>query len=267
MKFAIFMNRISIVTICFNNLEDLKVTLRHIDAQALKPFEHIIIDGSTKPDIKDYLSATTHPPYRAWISEPDKGISDAWNKGIKRAKGEIIHIQNSGDYYYNEHTLQQVSDIFGAHPEITWLHGKYIQYKGGTWVVTGDKFEKSKLYKGFRTIGHPTMFVGKELYEMHGMFDINLKICADYDFLNRIADEPFYFVDAPLVYFTPGGESNVQIKKSMKEAMLVYARYHGYSLKNKFWLGIRVPMLHYFSETALGSMLFRWKNRGKSVNS
>jgi len=257
------MNQISIVTICFNNPEELKTTISHIDSQTLKPFQHIIIDGSTKPDIKDYLSSIEHPDYRTWISERDKGISDAWNKGILRASGEIVHLQNSGDYYYDNSILQKVTETFDTNHNIQWLHGKYVQYKGGAWVVTGHPFEISELYKGFRTTGHPTFFVRKEMYQKHGMFDINLIICADYDFLNRIAEESFAFIDSPLVVFTPGGQSNVLIKNSMKEMIQIYTRYHGYSLKNRFWLGVRVPLLHYFSETRLGGMIFRFKNRGK----
>jgi len=258
------MNRITIITICFNNLEELKTTMAHIDAQSLKPFEHIIIDGSIKADIKNYLSSIPHPPYRTWISERDKGISDAWNKGILRATGDIIHLQNSGDYYYDNSILEKVTHAFENNPGIQWLHGKYLQYKGGTWVVTGNPFEKDKLYKGFRTTGHPTMFVRREMYDKHGLFDLNLVICSDYDFLNRVAEEPFVFMDEPLVVFTPGGQSNVLIKKSMREVVQIYTKYHGYSLKNRFWMKFRVPLLHYFSETALGGLLFRLKNRKKS---
>lgn len=72
--------KISIVTISFNNLEELQTTMARIDEQSYLPYEHIIVDGSTKPEIKDFLSKDQHPHYRSWISEPDKGISDAWNK-------------------------------------------------------------------------------------------------------------------------------------------------------------------------------------------
>jgi glycosyltransferase involved in cell wall biosynthesis len=257
------MNRISIVTICFNNLEDLKTTIAHLDRQTLLPFEHIIIDGSTKPDIKDYLSSIQHPAWRSWISEPDKGISDAWNKGIRKATGDIIHLQNSGDYYFDDTILQRVTEAYNQNPEIQWSHGKYAQFKGGTWIFTGHAFEKSRLFKGFSTTGHPTMFVRRQMYDKHGLFDLNLIICADYDFLCRISGEKFAFIDYPLVVFTPGGQSNILIRSSMKEMMQIYTKYFGYSLKNRLWLKIRVPMLHYFTETAIGKFLFRLKNKSR----
>jgi glycosyltransferase involved in cell wall biosynthesis len=257
------MNHISIVTICFNNLEDLKTTIAHIDKQLLKPFEHIIIDGSSKPAIKDYLLSISHPIYRTWISEPDKGIADAWNKGILKATGDIIHLQNSGDYYFDENILRLVADTFEKQPDIKWLHGKYAQYKGGTWLYTGQPFDKEKLYRGFRTTGHPTMFVRRQMYDKHGLFDINLAICADFDFLMRISKEDFTFIDRPLVVFTPGGASNILIKKSTKEMVDIYTKYKGFSIKNRLWLQVRVPLIHYFTETSLGGFLFRMKNKSK----
>ena len=77
------MNRISIITICFNNLDDLKATCASVDGQTVHPYEHIIIDGSTKSDIKEFLENNPQPSYRKWLCERDKGISDAFNKGIR----------------------------------------------------------------------------------------------------------------------------------------------------------------------------------------
>ena len=81
------MNRISVITICFNNLEDVISTCQSVDIQVEKPFEHLIIDGSTSPAIKNYLETNTQPAYRRWISEKDDGISDAFNKGVLNASG------------------------------------------------------------------------------------------------------------------------------------------------------------------------------------
>lgn len=255
-------NQISIVSICFNNLEDLKTTIAHIDKQSQPPYEHIIIDGSTTSDIKNYLKETAHPPYRTWISEPDKGISDAWNKGILKAKGDIIHLQNSGDYYYDNQVLETVGATFETHPEITWLHGQYAQYKGDVWVISGKPFDAAQTFKGFRTVGHPTMFVRKELYKKHGLFDLQYKIAMDFDFLMRIANEPFLFIEKPIAVFTPGGLSNKHIKDSMNEMTTIYTKYKGYSLKNRLW-ALRVIGLHKFTNTRIGKWLFQIKNADK----
>ncbi|MEO5581423.1 MAG: glycosyltransferase, partial [Saprospiraceae bacterium] len=95
------MNRISIITICYNNKTELVNTLDSIDSQSLRPYEHWIIDGSTNSDINDYLNSSPQASYRYWVFERDKGISDAFNKGIHHCKGEIIQFLNSGDRLYS----------------------------------------------------------------------------------------------------------------------------------------------------------------------
>ena len=112
------MSTISIVTICFNNKEDLLKTCASIDNQALLPFEHIVIDGSTKMDIKDWLIANQQPNYRSFVCEPDKGIADAFNKGILKTTGEIILLLNAGDTLYDTSVLQKATAAFDANPTI-----------------------------------------------------------------------------------------------------------------------------------------------------
>ena len=144
--------RISIITICYNNLQELKDTCESADRQTLLPFEHWIIDGSTNTDIKNYLQTTPQPAYRKWICEPDQGIADAFNKGIARATGDICNMLNAADYYFDAAVLQTVSDAFEAHPAISWLHGKYKLQRGGQWVIIGKPFEKEKFISYKKTI-------------------------------------------------------------------------------------------------------------------
>lgn len=256
--------RISIVTISFNNLDELKLTCIKIDEQEQLPFEHYIIDGSSTSEIKEWLENTQQPTYRKWLCEPDKGISDAFNKGIQRSTGDIIHLQNSGDYYYDEKVLKLVTDAFVQQPEIQWLHGKYAMYRGGIWLVAGKPFEVGKLYRGMRTIGHPTMFLRRQLYDKYGLFEVNKKIAMDYDMLIRIAREPFVFLDRPLVYFTPGGVSEDKLQAALKEIRESYFRYKGKSLLPVLW-GWRILLLNAFTRTFPGRLWFRIKNRNKMI--
>ena len=80
---------ISVITICFNNLKEVINTCTSVDKQLDMPFEHIIVDGSNNSEIADYLANNPQPKYRKWLSEKDKGIADAFNKGIKRALGNV----------------------------------------------------------------------------------------------------------------------------------------------------------------------------------
>ncbi|MCX6351448.1 MAG: glycosyltransferase family 2 protein [Bacteroidetes bacterium] len=250
------MPAISVITVCFNNLTELQKTIASVDAQTESPFEHIIINGSTQKEIENFLAANTQPSYRKVINEPDKGISDAFNKGIAKANGEIIHLLNSGDYYADTDVLKHISDCFLSHPKIQWLHGKYLQYRGGDWAPSGKPFEVEKLYRGIRQTAHPTMFVRKELYAKYGNFNLNKKIAMDYDFLLRIREEPFYFTPKILVKFSPDGVSNQNIKAGLDEVAESYKSAFGFSLQQQLWF-LRIRLLDALMKTSLGSVVRR----------
>lgn len=246
------MPTLSIITIAFNNLQDVVATCNSVDAQEHKPFEHIIIDGSTNKEINNYLASNTQPAYRKWITEPDEGIADAFNKGIKKSAGAVSLLLNSGDTLYDAAVLQKVNEVFENDKNLMWCHGKLELMRGGIWVVVGKPFERSKLYRGMRGTFHPTMFVKKELYEKHGLFRKELKMAMDYDFLCRIADEKNTFIDYPLARFDPTGISSAKYLEAMRESYAAYRSYFGSSMKQTFW-SRRLTLLHYLLQSRLGN--------------
>jgi glycosyltransferase involved in cell wall biosynthesis len=249
---------ISVITICFNNLDDLIDTCRSVDQQLIEPYEHWIIDGSTTDRIKNYLTTQPQPAYRKWIAEKDSGIADAFNKGILRATGEIINMLNSGDRYANESTLSKVIETFNDHPEIQWMHGKYQLKRGEQWITIGKPFERTKLYRGMRSLSHQTMFIRKALHDKYGLYDTGLTIAMDYDFVCRMASEPFVFVNYPLVIFTPGGISNTNYLASLKQAKQVYIKYFGRSMMLSIWQ-LRLKILFYLLKSPIGKYLYKIK--------
>lgn len=259
------MNRISVITICFNNLEDMISTCQSVDIQVEKPFEHLIIDGSTSPIIKDYLDTNKQPVYRRWISEKDDGISDAFNKGVSNAKGDIVVMLNSGDTFYNDAVLRIVSTEFDGDKNLQWLHSKYELHRGDLWIIIGKPFAKSKMYRGMRSICHQTMFVKKALHDKYGLYDKQLKIAMDYDFLLRIANEKFIFLETPLVKFAPAGTSSTNHPGLLKEIRKSYRKYYGSSLFLEIWQ-LRLKLLHYLLGTRIGKLLFKVKTVLKLEN-
>lgn len=252
------MNKISVITICFNNLTELKKTCESIDNQTVQPYEHLIIDGSTNTDIKSHLENTIIPSYRKSIHEKDSGISDAFNKGIRLAKGDILVMLNASDTYYDSHSLLKVIKAFEENPNINWLHAKYQLFRGGKWVIIGKPFEADKLYRGMRSICHQTMYVRKKLYDQYGLFDTSLKIGMDYDFLMRIKDEPFYFLYEPIVNYAPEGISSVQYLKSLKESSEIFKRRFGNTFLHRLWQ-IRLKFLYFLLKSPIGNLLYRIK--------
>lgn len=235
-----------------------------MDDQTVLPDEHLIIDGSTNEEIVSWLLQNPQPGYRHWIHERDKGISDAFNKGITHAKGELTHLLNSGDKYATITCIDTVRRCFEDDPALMWTHGQFIQHRGDVDVVSGLSFDESLLWRGMRTVAHPTMFVKKVLYDKHGLFNTNYRIAMDYDFLVRIRKEKFKFIATPLVYFAPGGASSLHFKKGMKEVRKSYTTHIGSSILLPLWQ-FRQRALYALLQTEWGKKLFRLKNRKKRV--
>jgi GT2 family glycosyltransferase len=252
------MSTITIVTICFNNFTELVKSCQSVNEQTYQPYEHIIIDGSTNSDIRHFLENHTQPQWRRWICERDNGIADAFNKGIKNANGEIIHLLNSGDVYFDKNVLQKVVTAFKPDNNTTWCHGQLHMKRGGTWVVIGKPFDKTKVYRGMRGTLHPAMFVTKALYNKVGLFDTSLKIAMDYDFLLRIANEPFTYLNFAIVTFDPHGVSSNTYLASLKENKSCYQKHYGNSFKLNVWQ-LRLKLLHYILQSPIGSFLYKIK--------
>lgn len=259
------MNAISITTIAFNNLQDVITTCKSVDMQDVQPFEHLIIDGSSNTEIKEYLENHPQPAYRRWICERDNGIADAFNKGIKNTTGNITLLLNSGDQLYDATVLQKVQDVFEKDPTIMWCHGKLNIMRGGVWVLIGKPFEKEKLYRGMRGTFHPTMYVKREVYNRSGLFDPNIKMAMDYDFLCRISNEKNTFIDYPLATFDPTGVTSTKYLDAMNESYVVYQKYFGKTFKQTLW-SWRLSLLHHLLESKLGKMLYQLKVKLKLEN-
>jgi glycosyltransferase involved in cell wall biosynthesis len=254
------MDRISVITICFNNLTDLQTSCASVDQQTSPPFEHIIINGSTNSDVSDWLESKPQPSYRRWISERDKGISDAFNKGIQHANGEIIHLLNAGDIYFNVGVLQTVLYKFESDPKITWITGRIEMKRGGIWVQVGVPFDPKQLYKGMRSISHPTYFLRAGVYKRVGLFLLEHKIAMDYDLLCRLKEEPYAYIPETLIHFDDKGVSTTGYLKSLEENIRVYESHFGYSLACRIWQ-FRLRLLHYLMGSAFGRFLYKIKMR------
>ena len=255
------MNSLSIITICFNNVEDLKKTCESVDKQKQLPLEQLIINGSTNDDIKNWYLSTPQPSYRKIINEHDKGIYDAFNKGIKLCKGTITHLLNSGDIYANENVTAIATDAFNNNATIKWISGNIIIHRAGSWFTIGKPFDKNQVYKGMRSIAHPTWFVKSEVYQKIGYYH-NFKIGMDYDMMCRIKEVPYQYIDATFVQFDNTGISSNNYLRSLKENIIVYETNFGFSIKCRIWQ-FRLKLIYYLMQTKIGKMLYKLKEKVK----
>ena len=254
------MNRITIVTICFNDVEGLIKSCASVDMQITKPYQHIIINGSTSKDVEEWYNKTAHSSFRSIINERDRGISDAFNKGIQMIDDGVVHLLNSGDVYASDQVLTLVHDTFQNHSAIQWISGKITLKRAGIWVNIGKPFDPEQLYKGMRSVSHPTWFVRKEVYNRVGLFSEQYKIAMDYDLMCRIKDEPYLFLDQVITKFDDTGVSTVQYLKSLQQNVEVYESHFGYSIICRLWQ-FRQKLFYYFLETAIGKFVFKIKSK------
>lgn len=175
------MIKLSIITINLNNKQGLKKTMESVFSQSLNVFEYIVIDGNSNDgsneEILKHESKITH-----WLSEPDSGIYNAMNKGIKLAKGEYLLFLNSGDYLESPSTIENVlnqlhtDDIVYGNMIID-RDGKYFQ------GISPSHLEFEEMIRG--TLWHPVSFIKKELFDKYGLYREKYKIISDYEFFLR----------------------------------------------------------------------------------
>ena len=218
--------KISIITATYNSEATLKDTLESVLSQSFTNYEHIIVDGnsddSTMNIVKQY-----EPKYNGklkYISEKDKGIYDAMNKGIRMATGDVIGILNSDDIYASKYVLEKISDTFnrtkcdGTYANILFKDEKTMTKTKRVWISASGKIEN-----GWQP-AHPTLYLKKEVYEKIGMYNLEYPICADYDFMIKMLKDKsikLTYINEVLVHMRIGGTSTDGLKgyyKNLKEA-------------------------------------------------
>lgn len=198
---------ISIITVSYNAAETIEQTIFSVLDQNYEDYEYIIVDGGstdgTVDIIKKYQDKIT-----LWVSEPDKGIYDAMNKGIRLAKGEWMNFMNSGDCYYSNETLIQVFKNCLGDLNIIY-GGTFLSYDKNTPAkyLEPKKFESIKYSIPFC---HQSVFVKTKLLNEVG-FDLEYKYSADYDFFLKIYKQKKYFykmVSFPISIYDMNGVSS-----------------------------------------------------------
>lgn len=197
---------ISVVTVSYNAVATIEQTLLSVINQTYPNIEYIIIDGGstdgTVDIIKKYADEIVY-----WISEPDKGIYDAMNKGIKKANGEWINFINAGDSYYDKKSIEQI---------VLSFHEEGIIYYGDAWVNSickryWGKFSRRKLAMG--NICHQAIFYPVVLMKAE-LFDLNYCIFADYVFnLKAWKIYRFKYISQIVCFYDFGGISTVNKDK------------------------------------------------------
>ncbi len=211
---------VSVISVTHNAVQTLAQCLDSVAVQQ-QASEHIIIDGGSTDGTLDLLAKRQDELGRV-ISEPDRGIYDAMNKGIKLASGEIIGILNADDFYPSTQVLGRVKAVF-SDPSVDACYGdlRYVDAvdvkKTVRYWRSGD-FDAKKFYWGWMP-PHPTFFVRRRVYEQFGGFRLDLGSAADYElmlrFLLREGIRAVYIPEV-LVHMRTGGVSNARVSNRIQ---------------------------------------------------
>ena len=228
--------KFSIITVCFNSEKTIERTIRSVLNQTFSDYEYIIVDGCSKDNTLDIVKRY-EPDFNdclRWISEPDSGIYDAMNKGIKMARGEIVGIVNSDDWLEPD-VLEVINESAKDTVEDRIYTGdiRYYYVNGEVQVISYNhtKLKRcSKLY--LIGVNHPATFVPRSCYEKYGTFDTNLKIMADGDLITRLYynNVPFVFIPKVLSNQMDGGASQTYLNKTLQDYKYVLSK----NVSNKF---------------------------------
>lgn len=218
---------LSVITIVYNNVKDIERTMLSVLNQTYPNIEYIIIDGASKDGTKDIIYK-----YKSrlaqFISEPDKGIYDAMNKGMALATGEYILFMNSGDEIYAPET---VSEVFATEEAADIYYGETEMFNDN-WESLGQRRHHAPenfSWESFRfgmSVSHQAIYVKKEIAEP---FDLQYKYSSDIDWIIRAAKNASSIVNTHLYVakYLVGGISKKKHLASLKERFRIFTKYYG----------------------------------------
>lgn len=211
--------KVSIITVCFNSAQFLRDTILSVLGQTYSNIEYVLVDGNSKDNtieiIKEY-----EPLFEGrlkWISEPDKGLYDAMNKGIHMATGEIIALINSDDLFCDSQAIEKVVKVFRSKSFLDGVYADlyYVDQNDTNNIIRHWITGKQKSFKKGWHPAHPTLYLRKNLYERYGYFDLEFNLAADFEimlrFIERYNIQLEYLPDF-LVKMRLGGTTNKSFK-------------------------------------------------------
>lgn len=215
--------KISVITAVFNNRDTIAEALDSVLGQTHGNIELIVIDGGSTDGTLQLLHSYGNR-LAVLVSEPDQGIYDALNKGLRLATGDVVGFLHSDDLYANEQVLDRMANVF-VDPRIEAVYGDlvYVSQDATDRVVRYWKsgaFTPQKLRRGWMP-PHPTLYLRRTVYERLGLFDTDYHIAADYDFMLRFLGRDGVqaaYIPEVLVKMRLGGASNRSLGNLLRKS-------------------------------------------------
>lgn len=236
--------KVSIITVVYNSVHTIQQCIESVLSQSYPDIEHIVVDGGstdgTLDVIRNYGSRISKI-----ISEPDQGIYDAMNKGIKLSAGSIVGILNSDDIYYDDSVVSEVVSAFSIagsdllYGDICYFNRNKDEVPVRVWKASS--YEKGSFFTGWHP-PHPALFAKKEVYEKYGLFRKDFRIAGDFELMLRFFEKhqaSSVYLEKFLVKMRTGGTSNKSLGNILKGRHEIIKAFE----QN----GYRVPKLYFIS--------------------
>ena len=256
------MIKVSIITVTFNRAHIIRDAIEGVLRQNYKNYEYIIVDGVSKDNTVDILKEY-EPKFEGkmrWISEPDKGLYDAINKGIKMATGDVVGIINSDDYFHRDDVFSTIAKAFEEDNslEVTFGNERIIKPENPdvNYRYEAPWYFRSWMFRIGLEPPHPSFYAKKELFEKYGYYKMGYVISADYDLMMRfllVHKAKYKYLNHTILTFRASGISTDSSNRLMMNKEQVRA-----CKENGIWTCLPMIYLKYFFKIP---ELFTGKNR------
>ncbi len=239
--------KVSIITIAYNSESTIEATIQSVLDQSYSDIEYIIIDGASKDGTMTIVNKYADRISKV-VSEKDKGIYDAMNKGVLNASGDIIGILNSDDIYADSEVISNVVAKFeeskadALYADLVYVDRDNTDKVTRTWI--SGEYREGKFRKGWMP-PHPTFFIKKEWYDKFGLYSTELKISADYELMLRMVHKnkaKLTYLNKIITKMRVGGESNISIKNRIQANKEDRMAWKMNGLKPAAFTSIRKPL-------------------------
>lgn len=207
--------KVTIVSVVFNDSLGIQRTIQSLKNQVYPNMEYVVIDGcSTDGTVEIIKKCENAIDY--WVSEPDKGISDAFNKGIEASTGEWLYFLNAGDSLINERVLNDFAKELDPAYDVVYGHIVLKNSSGGDIGVFGKQYSEKKLWKSM-IIPHQAAFHNRRYFEEYGYYSLSYRHAMDYEILLRKKGLKAKYINKVLAEMIEGGVSRKNVTKVYKE--------------------------------------------------
>lgn len=238
--------KVSIITVCFNSAETIEDTIRSVLNQDYQQIEYIIVDGQSSDDTVSIVKSHSRHIDR-FISEPDNGIYDAMNKGIKLATGDIVGFLNADDFYADNDVIEKIAGVMQSN-DVGCCYGdlEYVAPDNPGKTVRRWKSQpyQSGLFKKGWHPPHPTFFAKKSVFDKYGGFDLSYDVGGDYELMLRFLKKyniKSCYIPSVLVKMKIGGKSNKNLWQIIKANIECYRAWKKNGLKISPFIMLKKP--------------------------